>query len=735
MNSKKTRKIIVLLFILIYAIISFINIRGSYLQYRELGENYVQIFNTNLKYKYIIFGINFIFLYTLMYFTNRGISKGLKTFFDKEQKEVPKFPNKSISFITSVIISTIVSNVFLKKILLLTSNASFGITDNVFGFDIGFYIFQKPVITMLLTYLAIVIGGITLYTIIYYLIVFNRYFDGIDSNMLKDSIFIKKLLRNVVLIIIPIVMITILNTTNITLNRMLTIKSDTDESKNIEIIGAGYTDVMLQRWAHLIFAVVTLIFVIRAVKRFKEGENYKAIKNLAVIPIYLVLMFFVLIGFNLIFVNSNVLDKQKDYLETNIKYTKNAYNIDINEESMEKPETITRRQVLENSSIIDNIRIINDDVVLKNLDYYQQGTGYYSYRNANLAKYKISGKEKLVYISPREMSNRGRTYNNKTYEYTHGIGQIVIDGTETTQDGGINYIQKDISGKDDALNTKEQEIYFGLETNDTIATNTKNKKEYNYTDTDGKEYTSSYSGNAGLNLGFFDRLILGLKSGNLKLAFSSEVNQNSKILINRNIIKRAKQAMPFLVYDENPYTVVTDDGKIVWVLDAYTISSQYPYSQFEPIEHDGIKEKINYIRNSVKVIIDSYDGTIKFYLTDENDPIAMAYAKTYPTLFTGKGSDIPEDISEHFVYPKYLYNVQAELLKIYHNVKYDVLYRKDDLWESAKINETVVQKSSGTILKPYYTMIRDGEEDKIGLIQIYTPSGKQNLISYLVRNS
>lgn len=277
--------------------------------------------------------------------------------------------------------------------------------------------------------------------------------------------------------------------------------------------------------------------------------------------------------------------------------------------------------------------------------------------------------------------------------------------------------------------TKIQEMYFGLENNDTIATSTKNKKEYGYTNEDGTEYTSNYDGEAGLKLNFIDRLILGIKKGDLKLAFSSEITNNSKILINRNIIKRAKKAMPYLIYDENPYTVVTDDGKIVWVLDAYTISSQYPYSQYTSIQHDDIKEKINYIRNSIKVIIDSYDGTMKFYITDKTDPIAMAYRAIYSTLFEDINTEIPKDISEHFIYPKYLYDVQAELLKTYHNVKYDVLFRTDDLWNFAKYNNSIISKSSGTTLSSYYLMIND---NKIGLIQLYTPDSRQNLISYLV---
>ena len=731
-KKSKTRMGIVLLFIIIFAIGTFINIRGTYLQYKELGENYVQAFLTNLNYKYIIFGINFIVLYILIYFTNRGIKKGLKTFFDKENKPMPKLLNKSIAFVISIIVSTFMSNILMEKILLCTSNVSFGTTDPVFGFDISFYMFQKPLVETLLGYFVGIIVGLTIYMAIYYIIVFNKYFDGVDGKMLRNSLLIKKLLRNVTLVIICIALYTALNVTNITLSKMLTIKNETDQTQNIEIIGAGYTDVTIQRWGYLIFAVVIVIASIRAIKSFKNNNTSKVLKNLIIIPGYLVAMFFVIIVFNLIFVNSNKLDKEKDYLSNNIKYTKNAYNIDIEEESLENSGTITQNEVNENAEVINNTRLVNQDVVLKTLDDNQTGTGYYSYRNANIAKYKISGEEKLVYISPREITNSGRTYNNKTYEYTHGMGQIVIDSTSTNLTGGINYIQKDVSGKDEQLGATRQEIYFGLETNDTIATNTKNKQEYDYTDEYGLEHTSTYNGKAGLQLGFIDKLVLGIKTGDLKLAFSSEITKDSKILMNRNIIKRAKQVMPYLIYDEKPYTVVTEDGKIVWVLDAYTVSSEYPYSQYTTIEHDGTKEKINYIRNSVKVIIDSYDGTMKFYVTDKTDPIIMAYRNTYPTIFEDINSEIPQDISEHFIYPEYLYNVQAELLKVYHNVKADVLYRTDDLWNFAKYNSTIVTKSSGNIMKPYYTMINKKGSNEVGLIQIYTPDSKQNLISYLV---
>ena len=732
-NKKmKTRVILVLLFIALFSVISYISLRGSYLEYKELGKNYTEVFFTNLKYKYTIFGINFIALYFIIYMTNRGIKKGLKSFFDKEKKEMPKVPNKSIAFIISAVVSALMSSVIMKQIILCSSNASFGIQDPIYNFDIAYYMFQKPIIQMFLLYFMAILVGLTVYMALYYIIVFNKDFDGVDGKMLKQSSLIKKLIRNAVLIVVLFALMTVLNTTDILTSKMLTIKDGSDSTQNIEITGAGYTEVMIQRWGYLIFAFVMIFSAIRASKGFKEDNTSKVLKNLAIIPVYLVVLFLVIIIFNVVFVNSNKLDKEKEYLAYNIENTKNAYKINIEEKSLENSGTITQKDVDENTDVINNIRIVNEDTVLKTLEDNQTGTGYYSYRNANIAQYKIAGQYKLVYVSPREIKNSGRTYSNKTYEYTHGRGQIVASATDVSETGNLNYIQKDVSGEDDKLGTVNKQIYYGLETNNIVATNTKNRKEYDYTDENNKEYTSSYQGQSGLRLNFIDRVILGIKTGDLNLAFSSEVTNESKILINRNIIKRAKTAMPYLIYDDNPYTVVTDEGKTVWVLDAYTVSSQYPYSQFTSIEHDGIKEKINYIRNSVKVIIDSYDGTMKFYVTDKTDPIAMAYRNVYKTLFEDLDTEIPADIAQHFVYPKYLYNVQAKMLKTYHNVKPDVLYRTDDLWDFAKYNSTVISKSTGTILEPYYTTVNNGDGEEVGLVQIYTPSSKQNLISYLV---
>ena len=729
LNKKKknrTRMILVLLFLLLFAGISYIELRGSYLEYLELGQNYTNIFYTNLTYRYGIMAVNFVILYFILYFTNRGIKKGLKPFFEKEKKEIPKLPNKSLALVISALVSFVTSSALMQKIMLISNGTSFGIQDPIFGLDIAYYMFQKPVIETLALYFVILFVGLSIYIALYYVIAFNRYFDGVDGKMLKESLFMKKLTRNALLIIIGVAILTVINTQNTMFGKILTVKND------LEIVGAGMTETTIKLWGYVIFAFVIIIFAYRALKYFKKGNTGKVLKNLAVIPGYLVVLFIVMVVFDLAFVSTNELDKEKEYIAENIKNTKNAYNINIEEKNIENSGTITSEEVEENANVINNIPVISKDAVSKTLENSQTVTGHYVYPNISIAKYNINGKNQLVYVAPREITNSGRTYNNKTYEYTHGIGEIFTSATESSQNGNIQYIQKDIVGKDEKINISEPRIYFGLETKETIATNTKNKNEYDYTDENGTDQVYSYNGQAGLQLGFLDRLILGIKKGDINLAFSGEITNESKILINRDVITRAKKALPYLIYDEEPYTAVTDEGKIIWVLDAYTVSSSYPYSQYTSIEHDGTKEKINYIRNSVKVIIDSYDGTMSYYITDRNDPIAMAYRNIYPSLFKELDEKIPEDISSHFVYPEFLYNVQAKILKVYHNVKPDVLYRADDVWDIAKFNSTKSTKSTGTYMEPYYTMVKTSDGEQLGLVQIYTPDEKQNIISYLV---
>ena len=725
--SKKMRAIIVIAFIAIYVLGTYVSLRGQYLEYVELGEQYVQKFVTDIKYKYSIMGISFVLLSIIFYFTNRGIKKGLKPFFEQEKREVPKLPNKSITLIVAAIASVIISNHLLDKVLLFVSNASFGKSDIVFNLDISYYMFIKPLVENLINYFVSLMIAVSAYMAGYYIIVFNLYFKAVDRELLQKSKLIQKLLRNAIILAIGVGVQTALNTQNIVTGKFLTLSNET------ELTGAGIVESTIQLYGYLILAVIIVVSVIMGVKYFVQKQNKKIVYPVVAIPIYLVALFLVMVGYDLIFVRSNEFDKERKFISENIKSTQEAYNINADETSIDYTGTIKENEVDENTDVIDNITIVNKDLVQKSLKDTQTETGYYTYNNISLAQYEIDGKKQLVYVAPREAENNSISYNNKTYEYTHGMGQIVASATSVTEDGNVEYLQKDISGADNLHPITQPRIYYGVETNSVAVTNTKNKSEYDYTDNSGVEHVNNYDGNSGIQVGFWDRLILAVKNRDIRLAMSTSVNSESKILTNRNIIKRAKAVLPNLIYDENPYTVV-DDGQIYWVLDGYTVSDKYPYSTYTEIQYDGSKRDINYIRNSVKVIINAYDGEMTFYITDRNDPVIMAYLKLYPTVFADyTGKEIPEGIKSQLKYPKFLYDVQSEMLMVYHNVKEDVLYRNSDIWALPKYG-TATSKTKTATLNPYYAMVKNENSDKaeFGLVQMYTQNEKSNIISYLV---
>ena len=734
-KKSKKRFFIVIAVAFIALIVAYVMFRGTYLETLEIGEKYITAFWQNIKYAAITVIINFGIIYFMFYITNIRIRNGLKEFFDQENKEMPKLLNKSISFIIAIIVSAATSSFIMEKLLLCFNSAQFGIQDPIFGMDIGYFVFQKPFIELVIWYFMAIMVALLIYTAIYYIVSFNMFFDGVDRKTLKNSVIIKQLTTFAMIITLLLAALVFVKTQDIGTEKFLTLKN---EETSYSLYGAGFTDVIIKLWGYRILALVMIFSIYRGIQNFKQGKNKKVLICISIVPVYLVGLFFTLIIFQSVFVTTNELDKEKKYIETNIEYTKNAYGIDAQEISMQTPEAITSQDITKYEDVLNNVNLMDSDIVLKDLNNGQTAKGYYSYRDTQVGKYLINGKTQLVYLSPREIISSTGTYNNKTYEYTHGYSTIVTSATTTTESGNLNHMQKGFEKTNEAITITQPRIYFGTQTNDTVVINSKDKKEFDYPILDSAEAENAenvYTGEAGLQLNFIDRMILALKEGDLKLAFSGNVTSESKILTNRNIIKRAKTVMPYLMYDENPYTVVNDEGRIIWVLDAYTISDSYPYSQKTTIRQSATsKIELNYIRNSVKVLIDSYDGTISFYITDRTDPIAMAYKNIYPDLFINLEEKIPADISEHFVYSKYLYEIQADIIARYHNVQADVLYRSNDIWEVASYNVGKVVTKTGTDIEPYYTMVKteNEEEQQLGLVLLYTPQGKQNLISYLV---
>ncbi len=734
-KSIKIRTIAVLVSILVFVLLTAISIRGQYLRVIEISEEYVQVFYKNLQNRYTVFGVSFLVIYVAIYITNKFIKKGLSSFFEDEKKKIPKLPNKSICIIVALLGGFIISNTLTEEFVMFANSALFGRNDPIFEIDISFYVFKLPFIKSILILLIEAIIVLIIYTALYYVISLNTYFDGVDVETLKKNTFVKQELFFVILISIVFAIYIVFSAQGILTQNMLSINDTLDT----ELIGAGKTDVTIKLWGYRILAVILVISVLRLIKYVKKANFKQSAISAAIIPVYLIGLFLVMTYTDVISSKTNELDKQKDYIGYNIDNTKEAYGIQIDQKNIDTYKAITHEQVNSNSNIINNIPVISEDVTLKSVAEHQENSVYYSYENTMLARYKINDNNRLVYITPRGIINDGSiSYNNRTFKYTHGYSAVISTANDSDKNGYSEYILSDFNSSD-KIKITEPRIYFGLKTNSAIVVNTNFGKEYDYPITATTYNENLYDGKAGLKLNIFDRLVVAIREKNIKLAFSSYINKDSKIITNRNIIERAKTLLPNVLYDENPYLVITEEGRLVWVLDAYTRTHNYPYSQKSVINIKGYKERLNYIRNSVKILIDAYDGTMKFYITDRNDPIIMTYANVYPELFVDSSESIPKDISEHLIYPKFLYKIQANMINMYHDVSEDVLYRADDIWQitpnTISSNSQVTTNSSA--IEPYYTMLKtiDSDKEKFGLVVPYNKLGKQNITSYLVGTS
>lgn len=723
-----SRRLIVILFLIIYALIIAISARSEYLQYKEIGEQYVSIFFKNLRTEYIVFFVAFIISYLMIFISNKVVRRALKEIFAQEGKEMPRLPNKSISFIASVIVAFIAKVVLTEKFLMFTNVAQFGIEDPIFGMDISFYMFQIPFIKAILIFLIAFLAILTVYICVYYILTINICLDGVDADLLKKNSFLKQLLSNIFIIAVLVAGLMVLSSQEVVNGNLITLN---DEART-ELVGAGLTEVKIKVIGYRILGVVILFSLFRTIKYFKKFKVKKIVSSMLITPIYLVILFTVMTGFEYLYANKNEFDKQREYIEANIKNTREAYGINIQEVDVDNSSNLSDATIRQNEELLSQITIVDEDTTLANLNEYKNKEGYYTYQSTQLGRYDVDGKNKALYVTPREIvSGANRTYNNKTYQYTHGYGVVISEANKTDEVNGISYIQSKYTSDEDKILIKEPRIYFGMATDDTVVTNVTDKKEFDYPNSTTSYEENEYDGDAGITANLIDRAVLALSEQDYKLLFNTSMNSNSKILMNRNIRERAKVLLPYLIYDESPYMVIRDDGTLTWVIDAYTTSNSYPYSQKTNIQVEGKNKEINYIRNSIKVLIDAYNGTTTFYITDKTDPIAMLYYNIYPELFADKDASIPEDIQKNIVYPEFLYKIQAKMLERYHNVNTEILYRSDDVWKVAEQSSNGPEEVSS---EPYYTVLKtlDSNEEELGLVIPYTKSNKQSLNSYLV---
>ena len=508
-KQKKVRKILVVIVAIIAMLAIFVYARGEFLEIKEIGENYSSIFHQNMKNISITAIINFAIVFSVVYITTKRVKSGLKIFFEDEKKPMPKLPHKSMAFIIATLVTIATSSFILEKAQLCFYNTQFVENDPILGLDVGYFVFVWPFLELVVMYAMYAIIASTIYAAIYYILVFNICFDGITRESVKRSGLVNQALTNLKIFVVIIAVLLLLETQNIGLQKFLVLNNE--ETINYSLYGAGITEVKVKFIGYIIFVPVMLIAAFKAISSFKKKNTKNVITSILVIPGYLVTLLLVMVGYNLIYVNSNELDKEKVYIGYNIKNTKEAYGIDIDEIEVNDEGTITQEAINNNQDTIENVPIVTSDMLLKDLSSSNTSKGYYEFGTTSLAVYNIDGKEKLVYVSPREITSKQSAYNTKTYEYTHGFGAIISQATKVSENGNVIHSQKDFEKSDEIINISEPRIYFGLTTNNTIVTNSNGKKEFDYPTQDATQNTeNSYEGEAGITANFIDRLVLAI---------------------------------------------------------------------------------------------------------------------------------------------------------------------------------------------------------------------------------
>ncbi|MBQ3281436.1 MAG: UPF0182 family protein [Eubacterium sp.] len=493
------------------------------------------------------------------------------------------------------------------------------------------------------------------------------------------------------------------------------------------VYGAGFTAATVVLWTYRIISVLAVLGA-AAIALFLKKKEFKKI---AVIPLAMAIVAGAgIIGAIIVqsyIVSPDELNKESRYLQRNIEFTQHAYQLkDVDVKAFSSANDLDADAINENSQTISNVRINDYKPVNTFYNQTQSIRQYYTFNDVDVDRYMINGELTQTYLAVREIddSKISNTWLNRHIKYTHGYGVTLSRVDTVTASGQPDVLIKNIPPESsvDSIDITQPRVYFGEMTNDYSLVNT-NEDEFDYPDGDQNKYTR-YEGSAGIKLGLFERLVFAIRERSLKLLVSTNISSKSKILINRNVVNRVMTIFPHIKYETDPYCV-TVDGNLYWIVDAYTTSSHYPYS--EP--YTGLVGGDNYVKNSIKVVVDAYNGTADFYIVDDSDPIAATLKKVYPKLFKD-ASEMPEELHSHIRYPGNLFRIQAQIYTRYHMDNVKVFYQQEDMWDVAhEIYDTDEQEMTSN----YYIVKLPGEKEAEFINQIpFTPKSKQNMTALMI---
>ena len=766
-QQQKTKRKITLIVAIVFAVIAIIFACSDFITdliwFGEVG--YVSVFLKEIATKIEIGIPAFLVITAITFVILNALKKNfLKNNNFKLETEKDKKAVRRVRLVISVIVGLFLSIVLVSKLwfnLLEFINATdFNIKDPLFSNDVGFYMFKYEFLNGLASSAMMVIVAFLVATVLFHSILvgiatpaeerqsaprqeefefdptnplgsilkgFGSKIDDVKESAEQSGLVLKgKAILKVAMkeIVVLGVLLCLTLAARLYLGRFGLLYGGTGVA-----YGAGYTDANVTLNVYRILIVLALVEAVLLI----VAAAKKKIKFALIVPVVMIAVSVLGTGAAMlvqnVIVEPNELSKESPYLQNNITYTRLAYDLaDIKDEELDPQANLNIKDVLRNMGTLSNLRI-NDFAPSK--QFYTQTQSiraYYTFHDVDVDRYSINNEYTQVFLSAREIdsSKVEDSWLIRHLKYTHGYGLTLSRVDKITSSGQPEMLIQSIPpvSRIPEVQITRPEIYYGEINNDYVIVNTK-EEEFDYPSGNSNIYCN-YQGTGGIKLNLANRLLFALKTKSLKTLVSTNITGDSRILIYRNIMDRVHKIAPFLTYDDDPY-VVTVNGGVYWIVDAYTQSTLYPYS--EPYD---TRYATNYVRNSVKIIIDAYNGTVDFYVVDQEDPIAVTLSRIYPKLFKSM-DQMPEAFKAHLQYPNALFNIQAKVYTKYHMTDVAVYYQKEDAWEIAK---DIYGQTQATMTSNFFIMKLPGQDAPEFVSQVaYTPAGKDNLTGILIARS
>jgi hypothetical protein len=730
---KSRKNLFILLGAAVFILLMLLSSNNFYIDYLWFAEmGYTEIFFKELITKLQIGIPVYLCLAVILYFYLNLLDRISVKYADAVQKKTKK--QKTGMFIIIAVVALLltiyITDALWYQILEFINQSQFNVTDPIFHQDLSLYFFGLPLYQALY---SILIGCFIIFAILTFLYTAYTLYQGkkIELNQTQDLESLKyntkgffktylEMASKQVGIFLGILFV--IFALGCVLEAFQLLYSDSGI-----VYGAGAADIDVGLKVIMLKGVLCLVFAVTSVL----AGYRKKYRMMAAGPIILVAV--VIVGnvgqsiYQSLVVVPNQYTKEETYIADNIQSTQAAYSLtDVEVKEFSGTQNITAADINENSITIDNIPI-NDQTPTQDMYNSIQGfRNYYQFYDVDVDRYNVNGTYTQVFLGTREMNNdllpdEAKTWVNQHLKYTHGFGMAVSPVNKTNEVGQPDLLVKDIPPTTEVAELKiaEPRIYFGESDYDYVVTNC-STAEFDYPQGDNNQEVT-YTGTAGIKMSLINKLAFALHFASPELLLTNEVTADSNMIIHRNIMERVKTIAPFLDYDSDPYMVISD-GRLYWIIDAFTTSSRYPYSQ--PYDESGN----NYIRNSVKVVVDAYNGDVNFYQM-EDEPVLDTYGKIFPG-FLKDISEMPEGIREHIRYSKTLFDIQSDMYKTYHMSDPLTFYNKEDQWETAtQYSES--EKSETTVESSYTIMKLPERNEEFMLTASFTPKNKDNMVGWL----